>query len=231
MSLAMAVAGCDDFPRDARGTLRQVQGGRPLRVGWSRADPWVTGTDEAGGLEPAVVRQWAQAIGAMVEWIAAGEAQLVEALQRNALDLAVAGMTDGAPWGSRIGQTQPYFEAELVVGVRAGVAVPRDWDGVEISHDRRRPDAAAAIRAVGAVPVPAEPGRPGALAAAWRAELEPLGMQASGKVLRRTRRVLATAPAESALAYALDRFLLPRQAETAAMLAAQAARDAAGPSA
>jgi hypothetical protein len=33
----------------------------------------------------------AQAIGAMVEWIAAGEAQLVEALQRNALDLAVAG--------------------------------------------------------------------------------------------------------------------------------------------
>jgi hypothetical protein len=231
VTLAFAAAACEDFPRDSRGTLRQVLGGqRPLRVGWSRADPWVTGTDEAGpgGLEPALVRRWADSSGATIQWIAAGEAQLVEGLQRHALDLAVAGMTDDAPWGSRIGQTQPYLEMELVVGVRRAVAVPPDWDGIEISHDRRRPEVAAAIRALGAVPVPAEPGAPGPLAAAWGAELEALGLQPSGKRLQQTRRVLATAPAESALTFALDRFLLPRQGEIRAMLAAQAGRDAAG---
>lgn len=224
-AFASALAACEDFPRDSRGTLAEVLGGqRALWVGWSRAEPWVTAPegDAPGGLEPALVRRWAESSGARIEWLAGGEAQLVQGLQRGALDVAVAGLTDEAPWGSRTGQTQPYLEADLVVGVAPGVAVPRDWSGIEIRHDRGRPEIAAAILGLGAVPVAVAPGALAPLGAAWRAELEAAGLQPSGTRLRRTRRVLATAPAESALCFALDRFLLPMREEIVAMLAAQA---------
>ena len=230
LALGLAFAGCDGYPRDANGTLGQVRAGeRPLRVGWSPAEPWVRAEGGAGdggpaGVEPDLVRAWAASVGARVEWVPGGEALLVRALQRNAVDVAVAGFSDDAPWGGKTGRTQPYLKAEAVVGAAPGAAVPRDWSGVEIRHDRRRPDLAAAIRGIGAVPVPADPGGMAPLAAAYAAELAVLGLAHTGKTLATERRVIATAPAENALTLALDRFLLPRGEEIGRRLAAEARR-------
>jgi ABC-type amino acid transport substrate-binding protein len=232
IALGLASAGCDGYPKDARGTMERVRAGeRPLRVGWSPAEPWVrgeaaAGRDDAGpvGIEPDLVRDWAASVGARVEWVPGGEAQLVRALGRNAVDIAVAGFSDTSPWGGRIGQTQPYLEAEAVVGAAPGAAVPRDWNGVEIRHDRRRPDLAGAIRRLGAVPVAAEPEGMAPLAAAYAPELAALGLRPTGKTLATERRVVATAPAENALTLALDRFLLPRGEEIARRLAAEPRR-------
>ncbi len=230
LALGFALAGCDGYPKDANDTLERVRAGeRPLRVGWSPAEPWVR-VVEAGrgdgpaGVEPDLVRAWAASVGARIEWVPGGEAQLVQALQRNAVDVAVAGFSDDAPWGSKTGQTQPYLKAEAVVGAAPGAAVPRDWDGVEIRHDRRRPDLAAAVRRIGAVPVPADPGGMAPLAAAYAPELAALGLAPTGKTLAAERRVVATAPAENALTLALDRFLLPRGEEIGRRLAAEARR-------
>ncbi len=140
------------------------------------------------------------------------------------MDVAVAGFSDDTPWGGRTGQTQPYLKAEAVVGAAPGAAVPRDWDGVEVRYDRRRPDLAAAIRGIGAVPVPADPGSMAPLAAAYAAELAALGLAPAGKTLTAERRVIATAPAGNALTLALDRFLLPRGEEGGRRLAAEARR-------
>jgi ABC-type amino acid transport substrate-binding protein len=230
LALVLALPGCDDFPRDARATLEQVRSGqRPLRVGWSPAEPWVrpaASGDTAGpaGLEPELVRAWAAQQGARIEWVPGGEAQLVEALAANTVDLALAGFSDAQPWGARIGRTQPYLRAELVLGASPGVEVPPDLKGVEIRHDRRRPDVAAAIRDAGAVPVPAEPENLAPLAAAYAPELAMLGLHATGRTFLTERRVIATAPAENALALALDRFLLPRTGEIRDILAAEARR-------
>jgi hypothetical protein len=230
LALGLALAGCDGYPRDANGTLEQVRAGeRPLRVGWSPAEPWVRAeagaNDGPAGIEPDLVRAWAASVGAArIEWVPGGEAQLVLALQRNAVDIAVAGFSDGSPWGGKTGQTQPYLKAEAVVGAAPGAAVPRDWDGVEVRHDRRRPDLAAAIRGIGAVPVPADPGGLAPLAAAYTLELATLGLAPTGKTLTTERRVIATAPAENALTLALDRFLLPRGKEIGRRLAAEARR-------
>jgi len=127
LALGLAFAGCDEYPKDAQGTIERVRAGeRPLRVGWSPAEPWVragaAGRDGDGpaGIEPDLVRDWAASVGARVEWVPGGEAQLVRALQRNAVDIAVAGFSDSAPWGGRTGQTQPYLEAEAVVGAAPG---------------------------------------------------------------------------------------------------------------
>jgi polar amino acid transport system substrate-binding protein len=231
LALGLAFAGCDEYPKDARGTMERVRAGeRPLRVGWSPAAPWVRGEaagrdgDGPAGIEPDLVRDWAASVGARIEWVPGGEAQLVRALQRNAVDVAVAGFSDSSPWGGRIGQTQPYLKAEAVVGAAPGAAVPRDWEGVEIRHDRRRPDLAGAIRRIGAVPVAAEPEGMAPFAAAYAPELAALGLLPTGKTLATEHRVVATAPAENALTLALDRFLLPRGEEIARRLAAEARR-------
>ena len=229
LALAFAATGCDDYPKDAQSTLERVRAGeRPLRVGWSPAEPWVRAEagrgDGPAGVEPDLVRAWAASVGARIEWVPGGEAQLVQALQRSALDVAVAGFSDDAPWGGRTGQTQPYLKAEAAVGAVPGAAVPRDWDGVEVRYDRRRPDFAAAIRGIGAVPVPADPGGMAPLAAAYAPELAALGLAPTGKTLATERRVIATAPAENALTLALDRFLLPREEEIGRRLAAEARR-------
>jgi polar amino acid transport system substrate-binding protein len=186
-----------------------------------RAQPGPEGPE---GLEVELVRRWADTVGARLEWVTGSEAQLVQALQRHALDLAVGGFSDSAPWGSRIGQTQPYLKAELAIGAAPGATVPDSWNGVEVRHDRRRPDLAGAIRAIGAVPVPAEPGQLAPFGAAYAQEMEALGLRPTGKRLTTERRVIATAPAENALTFALDRFLLPREGEIGARLAEEARR-------
>ncbi|MBD0273282.1 MAG: hypothetical protein ICV73_15315 [Acetobacteraceae bacterium] len=170
------------------------------------------------------MRAWAASVGARIEWVPGSEAQLVQALQRNAVDVAIAGFSDDTPWGGRTGQTQPYLNAEATVGAAPGATVPRDWDGVEVRYDRRRPDFAAAIRGIGAVPVPADPGGMAPFAATYAPELAALGLVPTGKTLTTERRIVATAPAENALTLALDRFLLPRGEEIGRRLAAEARR-------
>jgi polar amino acid transport system substrate-binding protein len=203
--LCAAMTACGEFPKDAEDTLRQVEAGRPLRVGWSAAGPWVrdAGGTEPAGIEPELIRRWAADRGVRVEWIEGGEAQLVEGLSENSLDVAVAGFTKRAPWGGKIGQTQPYLKAKIVIGARPGVRVPDDWKGVRVAYDPARPEFAALLRKEKAVPTTGE----APFRAVYEAELAPAGLLLSGTTLRTEQRTIATAPSENALTLSLDRFL------------------------
>ncbi|PAX07032.1 substrate-binding periplasmic protein [Sphingomonas lenta] len=203
--LCAVLAGCGEFPRDAESTLEQVEAGRPLRVGWSVAEPWVRRGADGGpaGLEPDLVRRWAAARGVRVNWVEAGEAQIVEGLSDNAIDLGLAGFTDVAPWGALVGQTQPYISAKAVIGARPGVRAPDDWNGVSVAYDPRRPGLAALIRARKAVPDLNAPD----FRAAYEPELGALGLVSTGTTLATERHAIATPPSENALTFALDRFL------------------------
>jgi polar amino acid transport system substrate-binding protein len=223
VALVLALCGCEDFPKDANRTLERIRGGEPLRVGWVRAEPWVrlSETGEPAGIEPDLIRAWAEGLSVRIEWVSGSETQLVTALQENAIDLAVAGLTADAPWGAKIGQTQPYLTTEVVVGISASTLRPQSWHGVEIRYDRRRPHFAGLIRSIGARPVPAEPGQLGSLAAAYAQELSGLGLVPADKFAKE-QRVIATAPAENALTLALDRFLHARSRSIKERLAAEA---------
>jgi ABC-type amino acid transport substrate-binding protein len=215
----MSIA-CADFPRDAEDTLRQVEAGRQLRVGWSAAEPWVRANGaEPQGIEPDLIRAWAKPRKIRIQWVEAGEAQLVEALSKNSLDVAVAGFTKQAPWGGLIGQTQPYLSPKLVIGARPGTSTPESWSGVHVWHDPKRPEMAGLLRGEGAVPT----SEPAPYAAAYETELRAQGFTPTDKVLRTERRTIATAPSENALTLSLDRFLHANQAAIQARLA-QASR-------
>ncbi len=218
--LCTPLSGCGEFPKDAQDTMKQVQAGRPLRVGWSVAEPWVRDVRgaEPAGIEPELLLRWAAERGIQIEWIEGSEAQLVEGLNQNSLDLAVAGFTTRAPWGGKIGQTQSYLKAEIVVGAKPGAPIRDNWEGVRVAHHPSRPDFAALLRREKASPTTGEAD----YRAVYRPELERSGLVPTRTTLRTEHRTIATAPSENALTLSLDRFLHARKAAIQQRLAAEA---------
>ncbi len=212
LCLLALLSGCDIYPKDAFGSLERIRSGQPLRVGWVTAEPWVRAgsTIEPAGLEPDLIRSWAQSLGARVEFVEASESQLVEALQENVIDIAVAGFRRDNPWGGKIGTTQPYFSSQIEIGVSPGVEAPANWEGIGVHYRRGRIEIAASIRQAGAVPVPVSTHPLPSPAAAYAFEMPILGLIAVRR-LGSEERLIATAPAESALTLALDRFLHARR--------------------
>ena len=227
LGLALLLQGCGDFPKDSNETLKRAKAGEPLKVGYAAADPWVrdSGSPQGpGGIEPGLIREWAQANGARISWIKGGEGQLVEALGQNSVDMAVGGFLDNNPHGAMIGTTQPYLKVKIVIGAAAGATAPEDWKDVPVRYDARRPEFAAAIAQAKAVPVPSAPSQLRPFAAVYEPELPTLGLAATGKTLLTEKRVIATAAAENALTLSLDKFLHARKAAIEARLAAEAGR-------
>jgi ABC-type amino acid transport substrate-binding protein len=113
----MLVAGCGTYPVDPQGTLEKVRGGT-LRVGASPNGDWVRisgqdtlGTDAVQGSEAELVRQFAQTLGADVEWTIGTEQVLAEELKHGGLDLVIGGLDDKTPWSTHAGLTLPYGES------------------------------------------------------------------------------------------------------------------------
>ena len=118
----LVLAGCD-LPRDPEGTYERVRGGT-LRVGISTNPPWtMLEGEEPGGIEPALVRQFAEQFGANVHWTKGSEAHLMERLHHGHLDLVIGGLVDSSPWTTHSGFTRPYVtfaDKRHVMAVRQG---------------------------------------------------------------------------------------------------------------
>ena len=104
--------GCGiSIPTDPDGTLDRVRGG-VLRVGVTENPGFVElrGGGEPRGIEPELVREFAAALGADVEWVEGTERELVEGLREGELDAAAGGFRDDSPWQQKAGMTRPYGE-------------------------------------------------------------------------------------------------------------------------
>jgi hypothetical protein len=204
-SLAIAAGGCD-MPRDARGTLQRVRSGGHLRVGLSENRPWVVSKDEVvEGIEPALLRTWAEQLGTDLDWQRGSETELFQALHEHALDLIVAGLVRDNPWSDRSGITQSYLTAELRFGVPPESPEVTDWRGQRVTVGPGRILVSALVRAQHAVPV--SEGEEAVAVAAYDFELRALGLRIAGPVMATEEHVIATAAGESAFLFALDRFL------------------------
>ena len=106
--LAMA---CEEFPRDARGSLDAVLETGVLEVGLLHAPPWVdTSTPGAPrGLEVALLQAFADELGVRVQWRADGTEASFEALARGDLHILAGGLTGGNPFKAQAGFSLPYF--------------------------------------------------------------------------------------------------------------------------
>lgn len=111
MASALLLTGCGvSIPSDPHGTLADASGGI-LHVGVSPNGEFTTVVDgRVAGSEVELVEAFAETIDADVAWTIGSEEALVRALERQDLDLVVAGLTESSPWVARAGMTRSYGE-------------------------------------------------------------------------------------------------------------------------
>ncbi|NQX13769.1 ABC transporter substrate-binding protein [Microbacteriaceae bacterium VKM Ac-2855] len=116
MVAALLLTGCG-IPSDPDGTLEQVSGD-VLTVGATESRERVTSIegDEATGPEPDLVRAFAATVDADVVFVEGNEAELIDLLERGAIDVAVGGFLDDTPWADRAATTLPYDETVDATG-------------------------------------------------------------------------------------------------------------------
>lgn len=108
--LTTGLAGCM-LPVDPDGTLDGVRGD-VLTVGVTSAKnrAAVSADGDASGVEPDLMRGFADTLGADVVFVEGSEAELVDLLERDALDVAIGGFLDETPWVDKAATTLPYAE-------------------------------------------------------------------------------------------------------------------------
>lgn len=126
---ALLLAGCSlSIPTDPEGTSSRVQGGE-LRVGVTDSEDWAVVSDDAdpAGLEPDLLRDFADGRDSAIQWSTGSEQRLVERLERGELDLVIGGIRPDTPWADRSSTTMPYTledsgggREELVMLARMG---------------------------------------------------------------------------------------------------------------
>ena len=213
------LAGTASFPKDPEDTLNRVLQARTLRVGYTHAEPWVVPSGaEPQGIEPELVRAFAQTLGARVAWVAGTEQHLYQALEQHELDLLIAGTTAESPWKEQVGLTRPYLETAVYVGSAPGVMVGADIKdrtvavaaGTDIGHYVREEDAVPTYRPQLPDGVP--------LAAGYAWQLRRWGYRNLGIRLKDESHVMAVPPGENAWLLALETFLYRHKAQVNRLL-------------
>lgn len=214
-----ALTGCQ-VPQDPDGTLDLVRDGT-MRVGVTDSDPWVdlTDPDAPQGVEPELVRRFAESLNAEIDWFDGSEEELIGALKEGQLDLVVGGLTRKSPWKKEAALTWSYLTTRLLVGAPPGASLPGDLDGVAVAFERGTEAGGLLERKTDARPVAVDELRDARGAAAvdeWL--LDDLGLRPTGTQLSKHDHVMAAPLGENAWLVALERFLLRRTGEIRALL-------------
>lgn len=225
LSIAIAI-GCD-FPADPEGTLDRVEGGT-LRVGVIDDPPWVELRPgrEPQGVEPELVRRFAEEVGAEIEWVEGTESDLAAALGGFQLDILIGGLTRDFPYTDDAAMTRPYVDTEVEIGVPPGEPLPDELGGVEIFVERSS-EAAALLREEedDAIPVPfdslEEVDGPALLDTY---DIAALGYERTDYIMRDDEHAMAVPAGENAFLVKLERFLLDRGEEAEDLLYREATR-------
>ncbi len=112
---------CNNFPADPEKTLESVKDGT-LKVGVMLNPPF---TEKAGddykGIEADMIKAFAKANNADVQWIGGTEEELFTSLEKYELAVVIGGITSKSPRKKQSGFTQPYTERQ---GKKYVIATP-----------------------------------------------------------------------------------------------------------
>jgi polar amino acid transport system substrate-binding protein len=225
-ALAALAAGCQ-FPADPEGTLDRVEGGT-MRVGVIHDPPWVIlgeGSDPAG-VEPELVRRFAETIDAEIEWVEGTEADLAAAMGGFQLDLMIGGLTREFPYVRDVAMTAPYVDTEIELGLPPGEELPDELGGVEV-YVERSSEAAALLREEedDAVPVFFDSlDEVDGLALLDTYDIDAIDYERTDYILRDDEHAMAVPLGENAFMVELERFLLDRGEEAEDLLHQEVSR-------
>jgi polar amino acid transport system substrate-binding protein len=197
------------------GTLDRVEGGT-MRVGVSDNEPWVNlDGQEPGGVEPEIVRRFAETIHAEIHWVQGDSEELVEALANGQLDVVVAGITRTSVYKKKVALTRPYVDTELLLAHPEGESMPEEDHDTRIAVE-------ADSQAAGLLDHKTDYGlleldslegidRPALVWDYWLDDLP--DMESTGEDLIDEEHAIAVRMGENAFMTELERFLLDREGE------------------
>jgi polar amino acid transport system substrate-binding protein len=209
-----ALVGCQ-YPRDVEGTLERVSGGT-MRVGVSDHEPWVNlDGPQPTGVEPTIIRRFAETIDAEIHWVQGDSEELVEALERGQLDVVLAGFTRTSEHRRRVALTRPYVDTELFLAHPKGEEMPDEDHDVEVAVE-------ADSQAAGLLDHKTDYGlleldslegvdRPALVWDYWLDDLP--GLEATDEDLIDEEHAIAVRFGENAFLTELEKFLLDREGE------------------
>jgi polar amino acid transport system substrate-binding protein len=222
--LVPTLAGCQ-YPRDPEETLDRVTGGT-MYVGVIEEEPWVRidPGEEPQGVEPTLIREFAEELDAEIEWVEGSEAELMEAMRGFQLDVIVGGLTRNSPYSKEVALTRPYVDTEIQFGVPPGEELPDDLDEVEIWVEQSSEAAALLQQEEGeANPIYfdslSEVEGPALLD---DYEIEAIGYERTDRIQRDDEHAMAVPMGENAFLVELERFLLDRGEEAEELLRREA---------
>lgn len=132
LTAAALLAACQ-YPRDVEGTLDRADGGT-MRVGVSDNEPWVNlDGSQPSGVEPEIVRRFAETIDAEIQWIQGDSEELVGALEGGQLDVVIAGFTRTSEQRRKVALTRPYVDTELLLAHPRGESMPPEDEDVKVA--------------------------------------------------------------------------------------------------
>jgi polar amino acid transport system substrate-binding protein len=225
-AVAALAAGCQ-FPADPEGTLDRVEGGT-MRVGVIHEPPWVIleeGRDPAG-VEPELVRRFAETIDAEIEWVEGTEADLAAAAGGFQIDLIIGGLTREFPYVDDVAMTAPYVDTEVELGLPPGEELPDELGGVEV-YVEHSSEAAALLREEedDAVPVFFDSlDEVDGLALLDTYDIDAIDYERTDYILRDHEHAMAVPLGENAFMVELERFLLDRGEEAEDLLHQEVSR-------
>ncbi|MDQ2676250.1 MAG: transporter substrate-binding domain-containing protein [Actinomycetota bacterium] len=226
LALGLPLASCD-FPADPEDTLADVRDGT-LRVGVIENDPWVVlepGKAPAG-VEPELMREFAETLDAEIEWHEGSADELAPAVSGFQIDVLIGGLTADFPHPDDVAMTRPYIDTEIELGGPPGTDLPDDRDGLEV-YVETASEAASLLRKKEheAVPIPYETlSEVDGVVLANSYELEALGYEPTGDILRDEDHAMGVPPGENAFLIELEEFLLERKAHAAELLTEEASK-------
>ena len=210
---AAALAGCQ-YPRDVEGTLDRVEGGT-MRVGVSDNEPWVNlDGSQPSGVEPEIIRRFAETIDAEIQWVQGDSEELVDALANGQLDVVIAGLTRKSVLGRKAALTRPYVDTELLLAHPPGQSMPEESHDVRIAVEAHSHAAGLLDHKTdyGLLELDSLEGvsRP---ALVWDYWLDDLELESTGEDLIDEEHAMAVRLGENAFMVELERFLLDREGE------------------
>jgi polar amino acid transport system substrate-binding protein len=213
VAMAAVLSGCQ-FPRDPDGTLDRASGGT-IRVGVGQRMPWAGWQgDRPVGVEVDLVTELANRLHARVEWCRGSDEELLEALQKRALDIVAAGLDDRSAWKTKVSFTRFFFRTRTVLAVAPGVPAPHRLHDTAVAAE---PDGAEAalLREHGAHVVPEDRRDVARLVEDW--QLGP-DLRSTGLKLEDAKHVLALPLGENAWLLRINRMLVGSSPRTRSLL-------------
>lgn len=198
-----------------------------MRVGAVDNPPWVRlGPGEPAGVEPELVRRFAESLGAEIEWVEGTETDLVEAMRGYQLDLLIGGLTTNSLWQREVAITSPYLDTEVQFAVPPDTELPDDLAGVRVWVERNSEAAALLQQEEGdAIPVPFERlDEIDGPALLDTYHIEAIGYARTDRIQRDDEHAMAVPMGENAFMVELERFLLERGQEAERLLSREVRR-------